>query len=230
MRRSPHDTQQYYCKPDGGNVRANTTLYEIKDKLNASIYRHATSAKRGISEQGAYLVSSILSDQAARSFMFGSSLNIAGKTVAVKTGTTDDNRDAWAIGYTPDIAIGVWVGNNDNTVMVSGGADMAGPIWRQTMTAAIGSATPNFTRPLNIVERYVCYGGGLANTSGSNTYAEVFLSSALPTESCAAAVPEPEPQPEATPPEDESPVVEPDDESGGTTDPPETTPVEPVAP
>ena len=223
-------TNAYAAFADGGNVRANTTLYEIQDKLNASIYRHATSAKRGISEQGAYLVSSILSDQAARSFMFGSSLNIAGKTVAVKTGTTDDNRDAWAIGYTPDIAIGVWVGNNDNTVMVSGGADMAGPIWRQTMTAAIGSATPNFTRPLNIVERYVCYGGGLANTSGSNTYAEVFLSSALPTESCAAAVPEPEPQPEATPPEDESPVAEPDDESDSTTDPPETTPVEPVAP
>ena len=170
--------------------------------------------------------------------MFGSSLNISGKTVAVKTGTTDDNRDAWAIGYTPDIAIGVWVGNNDNSTMVSGGADMAGPIWRATMTVAIGGATPSFSRPLNIVERYVCYGGGLANTWGSNTYAELFLSTALPTESCSAEVPRPEPEPEPepepiTPPTEDEEGLDSDDDTDDPSQPsspPPTTPTSPTNP
>ena len=223
-------TNAFAAFADGGNVRNNTTVYEIKDKLNKSIYTHRTTSKRGISEQGAFLISNILSDQAARSFMFGSSLNITGKTVAVKTGTTDENRDAWAIGYTPDIAIGVWVGNNDNSVMVSGGADMAGPIWRAAMSSAIGSSSPSFVRPLNIVERYVCYGGGLANTAGSNTYTEVFLSTALPTESCSAAVSRPTPEPVPVP-EDDSNELEPVEEPEESTDPPaSTTPSTPAAP
>ena len=79
------------------------------------------------------MISNILSDNSARSGMFGSSLNIPGKKVAVKTGTTDDQRDAWTIGYTPDLAVGVWVGNNDNTPMLSGGGIQAGPIWRSAM-------------------------------------------------------------------------------------------------
>ena len=229
-------TNAYAAFADGGNVRKNTSIQEIKDKLNSSIYKHASTAKRGISEQGAYLVSNILADQSARSFMFGSSLNISGKTVAVKTGTTDDNRDAWAIGYTPDIAIGVWVGNNDNSTMVSGGADMAGPIWRATMTVAIGGATPSFSRPLNIVERYVCYGGGLANTWGSNTYTELFLSTALPTESCSAEVPRPEPEPEpepVTPPTEDEEELDSDDDTDDPSEPsspPSTTPTSPTSP
>lgn len=217
-------TNAYAAFADGGNARKNTTLREIKDKFSKSIYTHNSESTRAVSEEAAYLISDILADQPARSVMFGSSLNIAGKTVAVKTGTTDDNRDAWAIGYTPDIAIGVWVGNNDNGVMVSGGADMAGPIWRGTMTSAIGSANPTFTKPLNVVERYVCYGGGLANTAGSNTYTEVFLASALPTESCSASIPEPEPEPEPEPVTPEPDPVDPDEPDEDEDAPPEPDP------
>ncbi|OYW84640.1 hypothetical protein B7Z17_03760 [Candidatus Saccharibacteria bacterium 32-49-10] len=201
-------TNAYAAFADAGKVRQNTTIHEIKDKFNKQIYIHQSQSSRALSEEGAYLISNILADQSARSFMFGSSLNIASKTVAVKTGTTDDSRDAWAIGYTPDIAIGVWVGNNDNQPMISGGADMAGPIWRSLMTSAIGSANPMFAKPLNVVERYACYGGGLANTSGTNTYTEIFLSSALPTESCYAATPQPTPEPESAPVEPDPEVVD----------------------
>ena len=116
--------------------------------------------------------------------MFGNSLAIGSKKVAVKTGTTDDNRDAWTIGYTPDITVGVWVGNNDNRVMVSGGADMAAPIWKQAMTAYVGSTNPEFTRPSGIVEALVCKNGALAENPGGNTRTEVFISSAKPTERC----------------------------------------------
>ena len=183
-------TNAYAAFANGGNLRENTTVHEIQNKFNKTIFTHESKSKQGVSEAGAYLLTSILSDQNARSFMFGSSLNVPGKNVAVKTGTTDDNRDAWAIGYTTDIAIGVWVGNNNNEVMASGGADMAGPIWRNTMQSAIGNSSPQFTRPGGVVERFVCQGtGGLASSQGSNTYKEVFLADALPKNSC-TSIPE----------------------------------------
>ena len=102
------------------------------------------------------------------------------------------------------------------------------------MTAAIGDATPSFSRPLNIVERYVCYGGGLANTSGSNTYTELFLSTALPTESCSAAVPRPDPEPEpVTPPTEDEEELDSDDDTDDPSEPsspPSTTPTSPTSP
>lgn len=227
-------TNAYAAFANGGNVVENTTIREIQNKFNKSVFTNRAVMSRGISPQGAYLLSSILSDQNARAFMFGSSLNVPGKTVAVKTGTTDDNRDAWAIGYTPDIAIGVWVGNNDNQTMISGGADMAGPIWRKTMQFAVGDQNPEFTRPSNIVERFVCYGsGGLANSSGTNTYSEVFLDTALPTQTCQATQ---EASPEVKQPEEEQEVVVPpttelDPETPPTDDDDDsTTPQEPIVP
>ena len=216
-------TNAYAAFANEGQLRENTTVQQIQDKYNKSIYEHESKTQQAISAQGAYLISSILSDQNARSFMFGSSLSVAGKTVAVKTGTTDDNRDAWAIGYTRDIAVGVWVGNNDNEKMVSGGADMAGPIWRAVMQAAIGNGNPSFSRPDGIVERYVCYGtGGLAAGSGTNTYKESFLISALPTTSCTAAIPEK--KEEVKQPEQEQPTTPVVPEEGETEEEPVETP------
>ena len=106
------------------------------------------------------------------------------------------------------------------------------------MTVAIGDATPSFSRPLNIVERYVCYGGGLANTSGANTYTELFLATALPTESCSAAVPQPDPEPEpepepVTPPTEDEEGLDSDDDTDDPSQPsspPSTTPTSPTSP
>lgn len=226
-------TNAYAAFADQGRLHKNTTVRAISDKYNREIYTYTPEETQAISQQGAYLISSILSDATARSFMFGSSLNVVGKTVAVKTGTTDDNRDAWAIGYTPDIAIGVWVGNNDNTVMTSGGADMAGPIWRATMRDAIGAASPSFVMPNGVVERFVCYGtGGLAAQSGTNTFTEVFLISALPTASCTAApVQKEEQKPPEEEPETVPPVDEDDHQSGsGETQPGGTVPLPTITP
>ena len=235
-------TNAYAAFANSGKHRENTTVHEIQNKFNKTIFTHSSEAEEAVSAAGAYLLTNILSDTSARSYMFGTSLNVTGKNVAVKTGTTDDNRDAWAIGYTPDITIGVWVGNNDNTVMTSGGADMAGPIWRSTMTAAIGTANPQFTRPNGVVERNVCYGtGGLAQSSGTNTYSEVFLSSALPKNSCNVATvqseeetKQPEKEVEETPatttePEEEEPTdPETDDESDSDETTDTTTPTDPT--
>ncbi len=205
-------TNAYAGFADGGNIRDPSPIKGIRDKLNKIIFVHSSKPRQAISPQGAYLISDILADQNARSFMFGSSLNIPGKTVAVKTGTTDDNRDAWTIGYTPDIAIGVWVGNNDNHEMISGGADMAGPIWRQTMRQAIGDVAPSFTRPEGVVERFVCFGSGaVALTQGTNTYSEVFLESAVPSATCNSTPQQVEPPKEDEPPKkpEEEPIEEP---------------------
>lgn len=199
-------TNAYAAFANGGKQYQKTTLHQIKDRFNKVVFKQTTKSKEAISQAGAFLISDILSDDSERAFMFGSALNVPGKKVAVKTGTTDDNRDAWAVGYTPSIAVGVWVGNNDNSTMVSGGADMAGPIWRQTMANFIGDNQPSFESPSGVVERAVCYGtGGLADTSGSNTYQEYFLATALPEESCSATVIK---QEDKKPEEEQEPVEE----------------------
>ncbi|NVN97488.1 penicillin-binding protein, partial [Candidatus Nomurabacteria bacterium] len=82
------------------------------------------------------ILSSIMSDEKSRIPTFGANsvLNIPGHEVAVKTGTTNNNKDAWTIGYTPSVVVGVWVGNNENTPMKKGGAALAGPIWNKVIS------------------------------------------------------------------------------------------------
>lgn len=120
-------------------------LYEYKDpnivkdvmgKLDYPNYL-AIDGKRAISKETAFIISHILSDNGARAQAFGtgSFLNIKGKTVSVKTGTTNDLRDNWTIGYTPNFLVATWVGNNDNTRMsyVASGITGATPIWSKIM-------------------------------------------------------------------------------------------------
>jgi len=91
--------------------------------------------KQVIDVEVARKINSILSDNGARTDIFGanSPLFVPGKSVAAKTGTTQEFRDAWTVGYTPDIAVGVWCGNNDGHPMLSGsdGVFVAAPIWRK---------------------------------------------------------------------------------------------------
>jgi len=111
-----------------------------------------------LSPESAYLISDILSDNEARTPAFGpnSDLQLSFQA-AVKTGTTNDYRDNWTVGYTPDLVAGVWVGNADFTPMErTTGLTGAAPIWKVFMeTALAGRATP-FARPTTIVERAVC--------------------------------------------------------------------------
>lgn len=182
-------TNAYAAFAAGGQQYEPTTIRQIENKYGENMYTNNIRPKRVQSEQASYLMSSILSDNAARAPTFGSSLNIAGRQVAVKTGSTDNNHDAWTIGYTPSLAVGVWVGNNENEAMSSGGSAMAGPIWRKSMTTFLGDTrVEEFPRPGGIVEIAICKSNGLRATgSASNTYNEVFLSGTLPTGSCNAA-------------------------------------------
>lgn len=179
-------TNAYAAFANQGQQYTTNVVKQIDDKYDSTIYTTNEKSKQAISPAGAYLISSILSDNAARAPIFGSSLTVAGHTAAVKTGTTDDQRDAWTIGYTPQLAIGVWVGNNNNETMLNGGSGMAGPIWVDSMRQALeGVENTQFAVPSDVIQKPVCYGtGALANTSGANTYNEYFLASALPTSTC----------------------------------------------
>lgn len=120
------------------------------------------SAEQVIRPEHTFLISSILSDTQARIPAFGvnSILNLP-FPAAVKTGTTNDFRDNWTIGYTPDLAVGVWVGNPDFTPMEgTSGLTGAAPIWAEFMPKAMdylvdGQPQP-FTRPQGIVEKIIC--------------------------------------------------------------------------
>lgn len=110
------------------------------------------SPSRVLESQTARMISDVLSDNSARAPVFGysSSLYIPERTVAAKTGTTQENRDAWVVGYSPDIAVGVWVGNNKNQSMTAagGGISAAGPMWKEFMLKVLpATAGSRFPKP-----------------------------------------------------------------------------------
>ncbi len=99
---------------------------------------------RVISNETSYIIADIMSDNVARTPAFGarSDLEIPGYKIAVKTGTTDNKKDNWTIGFTPEFVVTVWVGNNDNTPMnqlISSGLTGASPIWNKVMTHLLKS-------------------------------------------------------------------------------------------
>lgn len=117
-----------------------TGLLEISDSGDNIIYAYGASPSRVIPESIARDMSAMLSDDPARfpEYPRNSILTIPSYEVAVKTGTTDDTRDAWVIGYTPSVAVGVWAGNNDNSPMVKSIAGfIAAPMWHEAMAYAL---------------------------------------------------------------------------------------------
>lgn len=125
------------------------------------------SAPAAITPQVAYLITSILSDDKARIPAFGEdSVLKLSRPAAAKTGTTTDFRDNWTVGYTPDLAVGVWVGNANNEPMYkTSGITGAAPIWHDFMEEALSNKpVQDFTRPEGIVQAQVCETSGLLAT------------------------------------------------------------------
>ena len=180
-------TNAYAAFANGGMQYDATKISVIKNKFGDTIYKYRPKAKRVQTAQASFLIADILSDNPARAPTFGSSLNISGRDVAVKTGSTDDNRDAWTIGFTPSLAVGVWVGNNENEVMQSGGSAFAGPIWRNAINGFLkGTPAESFERPSGVEEVSICRSNGLraTNPNAEGTYKEFFLNGTAPTQSC----------------------------------------------
>ncbi|MDO8598895.1 MAG: transglycosylase domain-containing protein [bacterium] len=115
-----------------------------------------SNGERALDEGVVRSLTSILTDNAARTYVFGatSPLAFTDRAVAAKTGTTNDWRDAWTMGYTPSLAVGVWVGNNDNRPMKqrSDGSFVAAPIWRAFLDTMLkGKPAETFAGPPPIV-------------------------------------------------------------------------------
>lgn len=165
------------------------SILKVTDARGKIIYEYNKDSDKGrqvIDAQIAYEIGSILSDNKARSAVFGtnSALNFPGKTIAAKTGTTSSFKDAWTVGYSKSIATAVWVGNNNSKPMRNGadGSVLAAPIFHYFMDRVVTSDEP-FDRPDGIQELTVeKYSNKLPNDLSSETTTDIFASWQVPTE------------------------------------------------
>lgn len=163
-------------------------LLKVTDSKGNILFEHKPVPPRQVlAKDIAYIIAHILSDNGARKEIFGerSLLNIPGYTVAVKTGTTDDKRDNWTVGFTPSVVIGVWVGNNDNSPMhssLASGITGASPIWNRLIREYLkGKKDEPFSRPDSIIEMEIdAYGGGTPQ-DGQPRRKEIFIKGTEPT-------------------------------------------------
>ena len=168
-------------------------ILKVSDRNGEIIDKYGyIPGERVLSRETAFLIHHILSDDGSRSMVFGrgSLLNIKEHPeVAVKTGTTNDMRDNWTIGFTPDYVVSVWVGNNDNSKMsyVVSGTTGASPIWNRVMTKLLENKTiKKPVMPASIVGIYVCnLTGGLVPEEGCDSRYEYFKQKFLPKKSMA---------------------------------------------
>ena len=143
-------TSAYGVFANDGKRNPYTGILKIEDNTGRVLEEYTQDEKEILPKNTALIISDILSDNTARTPTFGanSSLVVAGHDVAAKTGTTNNNKDAWTLGYSPSIVVGVWAGNNDNTPMKKGGSALAGPIWNKFMKEALAKLpSDNFEEP-----------------------------------------------------------------------------------
>ncbi|MFZ2420589.1 MAG: transglycosylase domain-containing protein [Anaerolineae bacterium] len=162
------------------------SILQVRDKNGLIIYEYKEpKLAQVVSPQVAYVMSNILSDTAARWAAFGrpNDLEIPGHTVAAKTGTTNNWHDNWTVGYTPQLAVGVWVGNTDNEPMDKiSGLTGAAPIWNQVMTYGLDNMPDvPFAQPPGIRKMTVCYPSGLLPTAEcQQKRTEIFIEGSEP--------------------------------------------------
>lgn len=146
-------TNAYSVFANNGVKENSSSILSITDKNGATLEAFQKEENQVIPKSVALQISDVLSDNNARIPTFGanSPLYFPGRQVAAKTGTTNDNKDAWLVGYTPSIAVGVWSGNNDNTPMTKSSSAISGPLWHAFMAEALKTVpVENFEDPEEI--------------------------------------------------------------------------------
>ncbi len=185
---------QAYATIANNGVRADLhSIQSVTDSRGKIVYENScnnknrfiidsaenTCGEKVLDPRITYILTDILSDNAARSPAFGShsALNIPGHKVAVKTGTSNNLRDNVTIGYTPDILVATWVGNNDNSPMsrLASGITGAAPIWNKIITNLIGEKNIAWDTPSGLVQKPICPLTGTLPCSGCGTKNEWFL-------------------------------------------------------
>ncbi len=177
----------YSAFSNGGSKIEPVAILKIEDKDGRVIYeKKQIKLEKVIDEKVAFLINSILSDNNARLITFSpnSYLNIGSRPVAVKTGTTNDLKDNWTIGWTKNTIVGVWVGNNNNEKMknVASGVSGAAPIWRRQMLDVLSKRPDKpFDIPKGVSEVEVDKISGYPAHDGFASYKEWFVDGTVPS-------------------------------------------------
>ena len=176
----------YSAFANGGYRIEPTAILKVTDSKGHVLFeKKDMEKKRVINPEVAFIISHMLLDNNARLITFGvnSYLNVSGRTIAVKTGTTDDKRDNWTIGWTPSVLVATWVGNNDNSPMgnVASGVTGAAPIWRRIILEALkGKPSEDFAKPDNVIAVTIDPLGGGLPVDGQSTRSEYFIKGTEP--------------------------------------------------
>ena len=175
-------------KTDGKQIyMASCPDWQKRDLENATVNaeEQICSPRQVISPVTAYLISDILSDNQARSLAFGSNsvLNIKNKKVSVKTGTSNDLRDNWAVGYDKDFLVTTWVGNNNSQPManIASGITGASPVWSKIFNYP---SQQEIVTPNNLIKVPVCVLTGSLSCDGCPTKYEYFEKGKEPITRC----------------------------------------------
>jgi len=185
-----HLTGAYATFANQGVRVPQTSVLEITDSMGHPLYTFNPSHPGGVramSSEVAFLMNSILSDKTSRYHEFspGNPLELADRPAAAKTGTTDSFRDNWTMGYTPHVAVGVWAGNSDNTIMNNViGITGAGPIWHDVIEYVshyYNYPPDDFVRPPDVHLGTVSALTGLLPRPGEPTITDWFIDGTMPT-------------------------------------------------
>lgn len=162
-------TGAYTAFANGGVRLPPSAILRVEDARGRIIWQPpAPKPVHVYSPEAAWLVTDILADDEARAPAFGTNSPLrVNRPAAAKTGTTSDFRDNWTVGYTPDLVVGVWVGNADNRSMRDvSGITGAAPIWHDVIEEALSGRPPRrFVRPEALVQAEVCLPSGLKPTA-----------------------------------------------------------------
>ena len=173
---------------NGGIRQDLIAILNVTDRHGKTLENYQeVPGERVLSRETSYIISNILSDDGAREMVFGhgSLLNIKGHPeVSVKTGTTNDLRDNWTIGYTPEYVTTIWVGNNNNSRMgyLVSGTTGAAPIWNKVMTHLLkDKIVRQQVVPTDVLKIPVCnLTGELPPDEGCDTHYEYFKKEFVP--------------------------------------------------
>jgi hypothetical protein len=164
------------------------SVLQVRDSAGNILKKYeAPQTERIFTSAVAYIMSDIMSDDVARAPAFGanSALTLPDRKVAAKTGTTNGWKDNWTMGYTPQVTVGVWVGNTNNESMENTtGLDGAAPIWNAVMRYYLQGKPPLwYDRPPDVTSRTICLPSGLLPTEtcpASSQRAEIFVAGTEP--------------------------------------------------
>ncbi|MEO6306904.1 MAG: PBP1A family penicillin-binding protein [Nitrospiraceae bacterium] len=178
-------TSAYGAVANGGIAVKSTTVRSTRDRQGDIVWNNLPDRQQAVSPQGAYVLTSLLEGVIQRGTASKAKVLGLQGSVAGKTGTTDGYRDAWFVGYTSDVVIGVWVGFDDERPLRLTGSQAALPIWMDLARRIIPPTVPAFVMPPGVVARAIDpKTGQLATSQCPEQVSEVFIEGTEPSVYC----------------------------------------------